>query len=145
MKKISYDDFLEVFAKPMGFLPKTTSLNQFVYDFIDCFIPTNIKSRLSVKLLYDESQCLSHANGYMLLANTGAFMDNHAAIGTIESAICHVLYNYHKLWDLYVKLEKDTSYQKLAYEIKKTAKIVSQNLQSKIQLDLRFKDQMVEY
>lgn len=49
------------------------------------------------------------------------------------------------LTDLYVKLEKDTSYQKLAYEIKKTAKIISQNLQSKIQLDLRFKDQMVEY
>ena len=142
---ISYDDFLKIFSKPLGFLDKQTSINQFVYDFIDGFIPTNIKSRLSAKLLYDESQCLSHANGYMLLANTGAFMDNHAAIGTIESAICHVLYNYHKLWDLYVKLEKDTSYQKLAYEIKKTAKIISQNLQSKIQLDLRFKDQMVEY
>ena len=145
VKNISYDDFLEAFAKPIGFLPKTTSLNQFVYDFIDGFNPTNIKSRLSAKLLYDESQCLSHANGYMLLANTGAFMDNHAAIGTMESAICHVLYNYHKLWDLYVKLENDTSYKKLAYEIKKTAKIISQNLQSKIQLDLRFKDQMVEY
>jgi len=129
------------FKKTLGFLidekGATPSLREIVYEMIDnvssfiyddsIFNPQfNIKLSDYLKMKYDESQNMSHANGYMLFAPTGAWID-----GQNLSVYSDFILN--RILDLFLEKEKErrndnkkTVRNVIRNYIKKSEKILQQ-------------------
>ena len=113
---LSFEDFVESFKTLLGFMPKKTSINQFTYSMIDELI-TETTMKAHIKMVYDESQFLSHANGYMLQSNTGSFMEYSSAIVSTD-LLTHMLLNKYILHTkLYDSIEGNGKYKKFISEI----------------------------
>ncbi len=142
---ISYDDFKKAFTTNLGFIFEKTSINQLVYSSIDDFYKSNPENGEILKLFYDESEFLSHGNGFMLQSNTGAFMDSSSAIGLTDETIVCYLRGYLIYWMAYDETEGDHHNEKTIHDIKNSIKIVTKNMIDKDKLDKKYKDRMSNY
>lgn len=142
---ISYEDFKKVFKTSLGFIFEKTSINKLVYSSIDDFYKLDSINGESLKLFYDESEYLSHGNGYMLQSNTGAFMDSSAAIELTDRTIVNYLYRYLIYWMTYDETEGDHHNEKTIHDIKKCKNMVNKSRIDKSRLDRKYKDRMSNY
>ena len=83
---IDYETFVSKTSKMLGFVDNFESINKFVYSFIEACLVSNPEYIAHIKMLYDESQALSHANGYMIGANNGAFGEYSLVLYFIDLA-----------------------------------------------------------
>ena len=132
----------------LGFLSEKKTITEFVNDFFDniCDVgleafPSSfdIKEMLDIKnyakLCYAEANSLSHANGYMIKSNTGAFTDYFYVILVIDVCIINILL---KMYTAIVNFSKVNSknYNKLIYDMNKRIKKYHKLMLSKCELDL---------
>lgn len=103
---LNLDTFTKTFNKTLGFLitydNKIPTINDLVFDFIDkttSDLPAveGMDVGDTIKLLYKESQMLSHANGYLYFSNYGAWADDVPPIVFIDIAINNFL-NLTLMW-----------------------------------------------
>ena len=110
---VAQEDFVKAFKTQNGFLlnvnAKTISLSKLVSDYLcklyeDDFVELNGKSvnlfKLN-KILYLESQYMSHGCGYLYFANQGAWMEDINVIAFLDTALIHMLSKFKIFWGLY--------------------------------------------
>lgn len=87
-KEIEFEEYKKkITKKSMPEFLGYESINSFVFEMIDELIPNVPGIKDTVKMIYEESQNLSHGNGYMLLSNYGAFMDSFTASQAIDELL----------------------------------------------------------
>lgn len=101
LSKLSKDEFFKVYSKQLGFLVdndgNTPSLGQLVSEYLneqykDAFMANNeMKIKDFYKLVYKESNNMSHGCGYLYFSNIGAWMDDINVIQFLDNAIMHLL------------------------------------------------------
>ena len=118
LKCDSIEELKEKFSKYLPEFLEIGSINKFVYSMIDKIYPNDDQHQASsLKLLYMESQLLSHGNGYMLSSNYGSFMDRFSAINAIDILIDKF---YEKVGDVIEeKAKEDSSFKKANYDFSK--------------------------
>ncbi len=142
---ISYDDFKKLFNTNLGFIYEKTSIKKLVYNSIDDYFKIVPENALELKMFYDESQLLSHGNGYMLQSNTGAFMDSSPAIEFIDRTVSYYLNRYLNTWKAYDELEGNHHNEKTIHDINKCLKEFHENGILKTKMDNKYKDSRVSY
>lgn len=122
---VDFDCFKHKFIMTSGFTideeGKVKSLTQLVNQLADLFDneDTNVSYSDAIKLNYVEAQMISHANGYLWFANSGAWGDTNGLFymfNSIMSFICFYLSNIYK--DGYEETKQ--------YKDKKTSNICKQ-------------------
>lgn len=101
LSKLSKDEFFKVYSKQLGFLVdndgNTPSLGQLVSEYLneqykDAFMANNeMKIKDFYKLVYKESNNMSHGCGYLYFSNIGAWMDDINVIQFLDNAIMYLL------------------------------------------------------
>ena len=110
---IEYTEFERlVIKKTMPEYLGFSDINSFVFKMIDDLSTDFMWQKDMLKMLYTESQSLSHGNGYMLISNDGTFMDSNAACKAIDVLLWSILKEYK---DSVFKLTN----KKLQYDINK--------------------------
>ena len=143
-EEISYDDFIIKFEKSLGFIPNDTSITKLVYRFIEKM--SDDESRIAhMEMVYDEAQAMSHANGYMISSNSGAFMEYSSVIPFVDMSISFIINLYYSHYKLYNDTEGEHKENKLVYDLKKCLKEFDKVSQQKNELDYAFKDYRVDY
>ena len=145
VKNIHFDEFKKVFMTSLGFIPEQTSITKLVNDAIDGLIKNDETMNAHLKMLYDEAQMLSHANGYMISSNTGAFMEYSTVIAYCDQFVTLLLKFYQVSWDLYNKTEGKKHYSKFVYDLKKNIKDFEKAAFAKNKLDFDMKDYKMVY
>ena len=140
---ISFEGFKEKFSKSLGFIPETISISKLVYNFIDDITKNDEVMKEHRKMLYDEAQNLSHANGYMISANYGAFMEYSTVITFVDESINYLIDAYCKIFMIYNVVEKNNSESEFVENIKKCHDRYLKSTVEKNKLDYIFKDKMV--
>ena len=113
----SKDKFDRLFRKTTGYTinetGRLTSLTQMVSDYIAVF--ENNKAPLDwkevMRLDYVESQMMSHANGYMWFANSGAWNDIDNIIRGTDLGILQMLENIKAVFTIQRDIENDKRYR----------------------------------
>ena len=134
--------------KTLGFLKENKSVTQFINEYIEQletigfdYIPSDkdcsnqVSFKEYVKLIYDEANALSHANGYMIAANTGAFNDYFYPIILIDICIINILIKLFAVIDVEAKTN-NINLNKLKYDIEKKVKQYQKIMNLKYQLDI---------
>lgn len=138
-QNISFDDFKNKFSKSLGFIVQEISINKMVYNFIDTLTGSDAIFNNYMKMIYDESQFLSHANGYMISSNTGAFMDYSSVIIFIDLAVEYIMKLYVNITKLYNETEGEHKLNKFLYDINKSLKDFKKYAKLKNEVDDKFK------
>lgn len=115
----SKDKFDRLFRKTTGYTinetGRLTSLTQMVSDYIAVF--ENNKASLDwkevMRLDYVESQMMSHANGYMWFANSGAWRDIDNIIRGTDLGILQMLERIKVVFLTQRDIEKDNRYRRV--------------------------------
>lgn len=144
-QNITYDDFKNKFSKSLGFIPQEISINKIVYDFINTLTENDIIFSNYMKMVYDESQFLSHANGYMISSNTGSFMDYSSVIVFTDLAVGYIMELYCNITQLYNETEGEHKLNKFIYDIKKSLKDFKKHAKLKNEIDDKFKNLKQNY
>ena len=97
IENISFDSFLKQFMKSTGF-SSFNSITEFVYKMIDD-VEKNEEKREYMKLMYDESQMVSHANGYILFGSRSVFYNFINCISITDKIVIYMLEHYAFLWE----------------------------------------------
>jgi len=112
-KDIEFDKFEAlIIKKSMPEFLGIKDINAFVFNMIDGLIINVLWQRDTFRMLYEESQALSHGNGYVLASNDGAFMDSKAACDAIDVLILSLI-------DMYNKIVQKSNSNKMKYDIGK--------------------------
>lgn len=139
---ISYEDFQKRFNSSLGFIFERTSINKLVHTSIEDYFKEKPENGLILKMLYDESQLLSHGNGYMLQSNTSAFVDSSSAIEFVDRTISYYLKKYLVYWEVYDELKGNHHNEKTIHDIKKCLKEVSNTGVLKDKTNIKHKNNM---
>ena len=134
---ISFEDFKIKFSSMLGFIPESTSISKLVYTFIDK-ITEDETFRAHRRMLYDEAQNLSHANGYMIIANSGAFMEYSTVTTFLDSSIEYLLNLFYFQHKLYNETEGE-------HKIGKALRLFKRVAKQKNKMDFDFKDFKLPY
>ena len=118
-KGCSKEKFDRLFRKTTGYTinetGRLTSLTQMVSDYIAVF--ENNKAPLDwkevMRLDYVESQMMSHANGYMWFANSGAWNDINNIICGTDLGILQMLENIKTVFTIQRDIENDKRYRRV--------------------------------
>lgn len=110
VEKIEFDNFKELFLKDVFFMFESESINSIVKKHIEK-ITEDEKTRNGILLIYEECQMLSHANGYMLKSNYGAFMDYTSAVDSIDIMIFNSIKRYSILCNLCDLIDQSDKYK----------------------------------
>jgi len=132
---ISYEDFSKNYKYTLGFIPYKQSFNQFVRTLIDDFVKKDDTLNAHMKMVYDESQFLSHANGYMISSNTGAFMEYSSVIVFVDYLTLALLDYYIKWVKVYNIIEGNGSYSKFIDSILENKNTLSKIANDKNRMD----------
>ena len=141
-KAISFNDFCKKYLLIFGFLidkngdvPNITeTVDTYLEDvFQDSTNPQGIKNISLCQLYYAESQMLSHANGYMINANTGAWNDDINVLNLVENMLFYMLDSLQRIFLLY-SISGDSTYNRLKYVLEHQIKIIRVNYANKQQL-----------
>lgn len=99
--KLTAAEVFDKFDRALGFLVdnegKVPSYNQLVCEYFESVFDdanmtnADIKIRDFYKLVYKESNNMSHGCGYLFFSNTGAWMDDFAVIQFLDGVILHLL------------------------------------------------------
>lgn len=143
--QISFDAFKEKFSSSLGFIPEPSSISKLVYQFIDDITANDEVMRAHRKMLYDEAQNLSHANGYMISANSGAFMEYSTVTTFVDISVDFLINLYYSIYKLYNDTEGNNKENKYVYDIRKYQKQYHRAAVSKDKLDYMFKDKQVTF
>lgn len=144
-KNISFEEFKKKFFKSLGFVPGDISITKFVFNFIDALTKDNQDFGNHMKMVYDESQFLSHANGYMISSNSGAFMDYSSVIIFTDVCIEYIIELYYNRYKLYNESKGEHKYNKFIYDLNKCLKDYKKYAKIKNETDYKFKDFKVNY
>ncbi len=136
------EKFIKDMNKTMGFIIGNTSINDFVYEMID-YIYTDKNNNSNVKLLYDESQLFSHANGYMVSSNEGAFNEILPIIIYVDNITIYFLKKYLLYIKIVNSINNDKKYSELIETIDKQINIFLKEYNKKIEMDNKLKDFMI--
>ena len=105
------EKFIKSFCGPTGYTinedGKTLQLAKLVDIFLQRIYGPETEMQQIVKLDYCESQMLSHANGYMWFANSGAWMDIYSIFFAIETGMAIILDMLRNVFNII--RQKDTS------------------------------------
>lgn len=142
---ISFEDFKIKFSSSLGFISEQTSIAKLVYKFIDDITANNEVMKAHRRMLYDESQNLSHANGYMIVANSGAFMEYSTVTTFVDESVDFLIELYYNHYKLYNDTEGEHKENKFVYDIKKYQKRYYKAATAKDKMDYAFKDCKVTY
>ena len=113
-KDIEFDKFEAlILKKSMPEFLGIKDINTFVFNMIDGLIINVLWQRDTFRMLYEESQALSHGNGYVLASNDGAFMDSKAACDAIDVLILSLI-------DMYNKIVQKSNSNKMKYDFGKS-------------------------
>lgn len=145
IEKIDFDTFKRKFDNILGFIPDGRSINKLVYDLIDDVIVDDKVFNAHMKMVYDESQMLSHANGYMISSNTGAFMEYSSVIPFLDMIISFEMNYYISYVKIYNESEGEHKYNKFIYDLNKQFKEFHKAAKAKNELDYKLKDLKVVY
>ena len=115
----SKDTFLKAFKLANGFLidekAKRISLKSFVFDYLDSVLDSNLTTEKGAnilnqyKVLYLESQGMSHGCGYLYFANHGAWMEDINVIVFLDIALNNILCKISLIWNLSAFLDETES------------------------------------
>ena len=146
MINVSFDDFKEKFSASLGFIPEETSISKLVYKYIDSMSDSSDETMLAhMKMVYDEAQSLSHANGYMITSNSGAFMEYSSVIPFTDMSISCMIDLYYLHNKAYNDTEGEHKANKFIYDVKKCLKEYEKVAQEKNKMDYELKDLKVGY
>ena len=135
--EILYEDFVKIITnKSMPEFLGFDDINSFVFKMIDELVIDLLWQKDMFKMLYEESQTLSHGNGYMLSSNYGTFMDVDAACGAIDVLILALLGKYNDT------IQKNNVTKKLKYDIKKLYKEYIMIHKEKKENEIKIKSKM---
>ena len=112
--------FEDGFKQPLGYLidqnGSVPSLTKVVCEFIKKFESKN-ESGISVEramlLDYMESQMISHANGYMWFANSGAFSDTNNIFKGIDISLMTIFRELHAVFLTHRVVEESKEYKSI--------------------------------
>lgn len=131
---IDYDQFTHKYVSTLGYTVdekgKVKNLTQLVNQLCNLFDDdkaTGLNSKDVLKLNYVESQMMSHANGYMWFANSGAWGDALSVFmnaNQVISFICFYMSNIYKDGYEQTKLYKD---KKTCNVLKKAGTFIRDN------------------
>ncbi|RIA78571.1 hypothetical protein EI71_00132 [Anaeroplasma bactoclasticum] len=115
--EITLDKYTDLITK--NFMPVYLGyedIKGFVFEMIDDLVIDILHQKDSCKMLYEESQCLSHGNGYVLSSNVGAFLDSDSACKSIDVLLLALFKEYAEI------VKKNNLPKKLKYDIKSLLK-----------------------
>lgn len=105
------------------------SINKLVYNCVDELVSNEIYSNL-IKMIYDESQYLSHGNCYMLKCNPGVFNTSNYTIDFFLDLLVKCIKNHLNIYLEYKKSGGEKNFNKLIYDMRKNIKIIEGNFRN---------------
>jgi len=143
--EISRDEYDDSFKYGLGFIPEKPSINKFVEDYIDSIIPKSDIFNQHMKMVYDESQFLSHAEGYMISCNTGAFMEYSPVMVFIDICAESMLDSYIDMLKTHDIIENDNKYSSIIKALSCYLSSLKNLAQKKNEMDKKFNDCKTNY
>lgn len=128
---VSYDLFVKKFSNKLGYTINENgdvkTYNELVKDFCNIFdVPDDSISLPKVlKLNYVESQMLSHANGYMWFANSGAWGDINNVFVNLNIMLAKICFTMYIIFKNYYDQSNEYKYKKMANLLKKAYKYIN--------------------
>lgn len=116
---------------------KVKSLSEIVKEFAKYFESVSInKINLSrvMQLDYVESQMLSHANGYMWFANSGAWQDINNIFIAFDESLLFILKKLHALYSFHKEVENNGKYIDIIVALEAGIKSIEEILPQKIKI-----------
>lgn len=116
---------------------KVKSLSEIVKEFAKYFESVSInKIDLSrvMQLDYVESQMLSHANGYMWFANSGAWQDINNIFIAFDESLLFILKKLHALYSYHKEVENNGKYIDIIVALEAGIKSIEEILPQKIKI-----------
>lgn len=127
---VDYDTFANKFSNKLGYTidekGNVKTYTKLVNDFFKYFKQENDKIPLSkiLRLNYVESQMLSHANGYMWFANSGAWGDVNNIFANLNIVFSTVCYEMQLIFKDYYNQSKKYQYKKISNLFKRTCQYI---------------------
>ena len=109
------------------------NLSELVRDFVKNFEKVGSWSRVMC-LDYAESQMISHANGYMWFANSGAWGDVNNILMAADISIDLLLQKTHAIFKLHALSEEDKTYKDIVNVLRNASKKLRPVLEEKARL-----------
>jgi hypothetical protein len=109
------------------------NLSELVRDFVKKFEKVGSWSRVMC-LDYAESQMISHANGYMWFANSGAWGDVNNILMATDISIDLLLQKTHAIFKLHARFEQDKTYKDVINVLRNASKKLRPVLEEKARL-----------
>lgn len=130
--------FEDGFKQPLGYLidqnGSVPSLTKVVCEFIKKFESKN-ESGISVEramlLDYMESQMISHANGYMWFANSGAFSDTNNIFKGIDISLMTIFRELYTVFLTHRAVEESKEYKSIINILRNSQKKLKNNFERK--------------
>lgn len=140
--------FEAFFKKTTGFSIENKHINN-ISKLVTLYVDDNFKEKTIdnleysnvVKLLYKESQLLSHANGYMFFANSGIWADDVFVYHIVETMILKIVNQLEAVFRIHRKIETTNDYKDLIKDISSTKNYIinrskeKNKIQSKPRID----------
>lgn len=132
------DKFNENFKQPLGYLidqnGSVPSLTKVVCEFIKKFENKNesgISGERAMLLDYMESQMISHANGYMWFANSGAFSDTNNIFKGIDISLMTIFRELHAVFLTHRVVEESKEYKSIINILRNSQKKLDEIIKAK--------------
>ena len=130
--------FNNAFKKELGYLidenGNVNSLTNIVLEFAKKFNNNDNLIDRAISLDYMESQMLSHANGYMWFANSGAFRDVNNIFKAIDICLMYLIDEIHLIFKYHQEIEKKNDYKSIINILRNSKKRIERNLEEKINI-----------
>lgn len=83
---------------------------------------------------YMESQMLSHSNGYMWFANSGAFSDTNNIFIGIDACLIRLIQEVYNIFDIHRKTERNNDYKSVINVLRNSVKKIESLNSEKIEI-----------
>lgn len=130
--------FEDGFKQPLGYLidqnGSVPSLTKVVCEFIKKFESKNesgISGERAMLLDYMESQMISHANGYMWFANSGAFSDTNNIFKGIDISLMTIFRELHAVFLTHRVVEESKEYKSIINILRNSQKKLDEIIKAK--------------
>lgn len=129
------------FKKELGYLideaGAVPSLTKIVVEFTKPYesdINNGVSIGRAMYLDYMESQMLSHSNGYMWFANSGAFSDTNNIFIGIDACIKRLMQEVYNIFDVHRKTERNNDYKSIINVLRNSVKKIEALNSEKIEI-----------
>lgn len=138
---IPIDEFRNKYRKMLGFMVKSneqiSTLKNLVFNYIDKRIGNqqandNILLADILKVSYEESQILSHANGYLYFSNSAAWTEDINIYASFENLFINFLQKLKKVFELHKIVEETNKNDVLIDTIGSSITYIKSNAKKKL-------------